>query len=141
MYKKEGLYLKFPPEVVDRPIVYKLVKDYDLIFNILKAFITPGKEGIMILEIEGSQENLSKGLKYLKEMGVEVSPLSQRIVKNEEVCIHCGSCIAVCPTGALYIDRTSFKVIYNPEKCTACEFCVVVCVTKAMEVHIESEAA
>lgn len=141
MYKKEGLYLRFPPDIVDRPIVYRLVKDYDLIFNILKAFITPGKEGIMILEIEGPQENLSKGLKYLREMGVEVRPLSQQIVKNEKKCIHCGSCIAVCPTGALYIERPTFKVIYDSEKCTACEFCVNVCVTKAMEVHIESEAA
>lgn len=141
MYKKEGLYLKFPPKVVDKPIVYRLVKDYDLIFNILKAFITPGKEGIMILEIEGSQENLSKGLKYLKEMGVEVKPLSQQIVKNEELCIHCGSCIAVCPTGALFLDRETFKVMYDPQKCTACEFCISACVTKAMEVHIESEAA
>lgn len=141
MYKREGLYLKFSPEVVDKPIVYRLAKEYDLIFNILKAFITPGKEGIMILEIEGPQENLNKGLKYLKEMGVEVRPLSQQIIKNEEVCIHCGSCIAVCPTGALFLDKKTFKVVYNVEKCTACEFCINVCITKAMEVHFESEAA
>jgi len=137
IYKK-GLYLKFPPDIVDKPIVYKLVKDYDLVFNILKATITPGKEGIMIMELEGTPEKVKNGLEYLKKMGVEVKPLEQQIIKNEEVCIHCGSCTAVCPTSALYVDRESFKILFDPQKCTACEFCVAVCITKAMEVHVES---
>jgi ferredoxin len=135
---KRGLYLKFPPDIVDKPIVYKLVKDYDLIFNILKATITPGKEGIMIMELEGTPEKVKNGLEYLKKIGVEVRPLEQQIIKNEEVCIHCGSCTAVCPTSALYVDRESFKILFDPQKCTACEFCVAVCITKAMEVHVES---
>jgi len=138
MIYKKGLYLKFPPEIVDKPIVYKLVKDFDLVFNILKATITPGKEGIMIMELEGTPEKVNKGLEYLREIGVEVSSLEQKIIKNEELCIHCGSCTAVCPTQALYVDRDSFKVIFDPQKCTACEFCVAVCITKAMEVHVES---
>ncbi len=137
MIYKKGLYLKFPPEIVDKPIVYKLVKEYDLVFNILKATITPGKEGIMIMELEGTPEKVRKGLEYLKEMKVEVRPLEQQIIKNEDICIHCGSCTAVCPTSALYVDKESFKVLFDSQKCTACEFCVAVCVTKAMEVHIE----
>jgi len=139
VYKK-GLYLKFPPDIVDKPIVYKLVKDYDLVFNILKATITPGKEGIMIMELEGTPERVKNGLEYLKKIGVEVRPLEQQIIKNEEKCIHCGSCTAVCPTEALYVDRETFKIIFDPQKCTACEFCVAVCITKAMEVHIEGSA-
>ena len=138
MIYKKGLYLKFPPDIVDKPIVYKLVKDYDLVFNILKATITPGKEGIMIMELEGTPEKVKNGLEYLKKIGVEVKPLEQQIIKNEEVCIHCGSCTAVCPTSALYVDRESFKILFDPQKCTACEFCVAVCITKAMEVHVES---
>ncbi|AEH23592.1 NIL domain-containing protein [Thermodesulfobacterium geofontis OPF15] len=138
MIYKKGLYLKFPPDIVDKPIVYKLVKDYDLIFNILKATITPGKEGIMIMELEGTPEKVKNGLEYLKKIGVEVKPLEQQIIKNEEVCIQCGSCTAVCPTSALYVDRESFKILFDPQKCTACEFCVAVCITKAMEVHVES---
>ncbi|MEZ0344801.1 MAG: NIL domain-containing protein [Caldimicrobium sp.] len=139
---KKGLYLRFPPEIVEKPIVYRLVRDYNLAFNILKATITPGKEGIMIMELIGdNRENLEKGLEFLKQMGVEVQPLGQQVLKNEEVCIHCGACTAVCPTGALSVDRSTFKVVFNPEKCTACGFCVSACVTKAMEIHIQSEAA
>ncbi|MGB9762005.1 MAG: NIL domain-containing protein [Caldimicrobium sp.] len=139
---KKGLYLRFPPEIVEKPIVYRLVKDYNLAFNILKATITPGKEGIMILELMGdNRESLEQGLEFLKQMGVEIQPLGQQVLKNEEVCIHCGACTAVCPTGALSVDRNTFKVIFDPEKCTACGFCVSACITKAMEIHIQSEAA
>ncbi|MGC8965791.1 MAG: NIL domain-containing protein [Caldimicrobium sp.] len=139
---KKGLYLRFPPEIVEKPIVYRLVKDYNLAFNILKATITPGKDGIMILELMGdNRESLEQGLEFLKQMGVEIQPLGQQVLKNEEVCIHCGACTAVCPTGALSVDRNTFKVIFDPEKCTACGFCVSACITKAMEIHIQSEAA
>jgi ferredoxin len=137
---KKGLVLRFPPEIVDQPIVYRLVKDFNLVFNILKAMITPGKEGIMILELSGDRENLEKGLKFLTDVGVDVKTIAQQVAKNEEVCIHCGACTAVCPTGALFVDRQTFQVIYDPEKCTACGFCVSACVTKAMEVFIPSEA-
>jgi ferredoxin len=137
---KKGLVLRFPPEIVDQPIVYRLVRDFNLVFNILKAMITPGKEGIMILELSGDRENLEKGLKFLTDVGVDVKTIAQQVAKNEEVCIHCGACTAVCPTGALFVDRQTFQVIYNPEKCTACGFCVSACITKAMEVFIPSEA-
>jgi ferredoxin len=137
---KKGLVLRFPPEIVDQPIVYRLAKDFNLVFNILKAMITPGKEGIMILELSGDMENLEKGLKFLTDVGVDVKTIAQQVAKNEEVCIHCGACTAVCPTGALFVDRQTFQVIYNPEKCTACGFCVSACITKAMEVFIPSEA-
>jgi ferredoxin len=137
---KKGLVLRFPPEIVDQPIVYRLVKDFNLVFNILKAMITPGKEGIMILELSGDRENLEKGLKFLTDVGVDVKTIAQQVAKNEEVCIHCGACTAVCPTGALFVDRQTFQVIYDPEKCTACGFCVSACITKAMEIFIPSEA-
>jgi len=139
VYKK-GLYLRFPPDVVDKPVVYKLVKEFDLVFNILKATITPGKEGIMILELEGTPEQLNKGLEYLKSIGIEVKSIGQQIIKNDEKCIHCGVCVAVCPTQALYLDRDTFEVKFNPERCSACEFCVSVCTTKAMEVHVNQGA-
>lgn len=136
---KKGLFLKFSPDIVEKPIVYRLVKDFNLIFNILKATITPGKEGIMILELMGENENLEKGLNFLKQEGVEIQPLGQQVFKNEDKCIHCGACTAVCPTSALFVDRKTFRVVYDPDRCTACAFCVSACITKAMEIHIHSE--
>jgi len=47
------IVLKFPHKLVDQPIVYRLVKDFDLEFNILKASVTPREEGLVVLEIWG----------------------------------------------------------------------------------------
>ncbi|MBC7330464.1 4Fe-4S binding protein [bacterium] len=132
---KARLVLRFPPLLVDQPVVYKLIKDYNLVFNILRADITPDSEGLMVLEIEGEERNFQKGLRYLEEKGVKVQPLSQDIVMREELCTHCGACVVHCPTGALHFDEER-RVIFSPEKCVACEVCVDICPFRAMEITL-----
>ena len=56
------IVLKFPHKLVDQPIVYRIVKDFNLEFNILKASVTPREEGLMVLEIKGENRNLEKAL-------------------------------------------------------------------------------
>lgn len=129
------IVLHFPRHKGDKPIVYKLVKDFNLEFNILKASITPDEEGLMVLELIGEKENFEKGIKYLEESGVKIQPLSRDIVRNEEKCTHCGVCVPICPTAALYVDEETRKVIFKNEKCIACELCVKICPPRAMEVH------
>ena len=127
--------LHFPNKLVDEPIVCKLVKDYDLEFNILKAYVTPREEGLLVLELRGEKENYDKGVTYLKKMGVRTQPLSQDIVRNEDKCTDCGVCVPICPTGALVVEPLTRKVNFYDNKCIACELCVNVCPVRAMEVH------
>ena len=68
------IVLHFPNRLVDQPIVYKLVKDYDLQFNILKAYVTPQEEGLMVLELTGKKEDFDKGIEYLQSCGVKIQP-------------------------------------------------------------------
>lgn len=126
------IVLTFPHEMVDQPIVYKLVKDFDLVFNILQAKITPKEEGLMVLELKGKKENYAEGVKYLTNLGVKIQPLSQDVTRDDDKCTHCGACVAVCPTGALYTDKSTRKVIFDSEKCIACELCVRACPPRAM---------
>ncbi len=140
MYKRI-LVLRFPAEIVDQPIVYRLVKDFDLSFNILKATILPGKEGLMIMELAGHPKNFNKGLAFLRELGVEIKTIGQEIQRNEERCIHCGFCTAVCPTGALHVNRETLEVEFDPERCSGCELCVTTCIVRAMEVRFRKELA
>ena len=128
------IVLTFPHSLLDQPIVYKLVKEYDLIFNILQAKITPKEEGIMVLELKGRKENYANGVKYLTSLGVKIQPLSQDVTRDDARCTHCGACVAICPTEALYIDKKTMKVIFDPEKCIACELCVKACPPRAMVV-------
>jgi len=128
------IVLHFPHRLVNQPIVYKLVKEFDLQFNILKAFVTPQEEGLMVLELTGRKENFDKGIEYLQSCGVRIQPLSQDVVRNENKCTDCGVCIPICPTDALVVDPQTRKVIFHNKKCIACELCVKICPTRAMEV-------
>lgn len=130
------IVLTFPHKLLDKPVVYKLVKDFDLVFNILQAKISPKEEGVLVLELTGQKENYAKGVKYLTELGVNIQPLSKDVTRDEDRCTHCGACIAVCPTEALYIDKSTMKVVFDSEKCIACELCVKACPPRAMVVKL-----
>ena len=136
----EILVLHFSTDIVDQPIIYRLVKDFDLEFNLLKATIYPGKEGIMVLELRGHPKNFKNGVKYLKDAGVRVERVASEVQRNEERCYQCGTCTAVCPTGALYVKRPEMEVVFDPDKCSACELCCPVCPARAMEVAINRKA-
>ena len=129
------IVLHFPHKLVDEPIICKLVKDYNLEFNILKAYVTPREEGLLVLELTGEDKNYEQGVGYLRKVGVKVQPLSQDVIRNEQRCTDCGVCVPVCPTGALVVDPLTRKVNFYDNKCIACELCVKVCPVRAMEVH------
>ena len=131
MYSKI-LILRFPRTEVRKPIVCYLVKDYDLIFNILNAAILPRKEGIMVLELSGTRKNFKEGVKFLKSQGVQVQNASQEVKRDTNKCTQCGACTAVCPTGALYIVRPEMAVEFDETKCSVCELCIPACPSRAM---------
>jgi L-aspartate semialdehyde sulfurtransferase ferredoxin len=132
---RHKIVLHFPHEQIDKPVVSKLVRDFDIDFNILKASITPREEGILVLEVTGEKDKYQKGLKYLESCGIRIQPLSQDIKRNDAKCTHCGACLAVCPTEALTVDRDSMEVSFDYDECAACELCIKACPPRAMEVH------
>jgi len=130
--------LNFPAKVAQKALVCQLTKKFDLLFNILSAKISNKKEGYMVLEISSSSKvSFNKGVKFLKDQGVSVSSPEHQIYKDEEICTHCGSCTAVCPTDALYIKRPEMEVIFDKQKCSVCELCLVTCPTRAMGLFSE----
>ena len=135
MVVSKRIVLHFPSRLVDQPIVYRLIKDYDLRFNILKASVIPDEEGLMVLELTGEQDNYDKGIKYLTKTGVKIQSLSQNVTRNEERCTHCGSCITICPTDAFELDPVTRRVTFDNNKCIACELCIKACPPRAMELH------
>lgn len=135
MFSKK-IVIRYPADVVEQPIAYRLVKQYDLSFNILKARVSPRREGLMVLELSGTKENFDKGILFLKGCGLKVEPLSKSVTQNLEKCVHCGACIAFCPTAALHIDNETMKINFDPERCSGCEICVAACPLKAMEIDL-----
>ena len=131
--------LRFPKDTSDKPFIYQLGKKYDIESNILKANIFPHREGMMVLELKGTKENVREGLVYLKSFGVRVERLAAGINRDEEKCFQCGACTGVCPSNALFIRREDMSVIFDPEKCTGCSLCVTICPVRAMDVCLGEE--
>ncbi len=128
------IVLTFPHSLLDKPVVYKLVKDYNLTFNILQARVTPEEEGLLVLELSGKKDNYNRGIKYLTDLGVKIQPLSKDVIRDEDKCTHCGACVVICPTGALSLNKSTMKVDFDSSKCIACELCVKACPPRAMVV-------
>ena len=129
--------LKFPKENIDQPIICKLVKEYEVEFNILKADINMQQEGLMVLELIGHKAKVEDGLRYLKSVGVQVEKVAASIRRDDEKCFQCGACTGICPSGALSISRPDMAVPFEPEKCSGCGLCVAVCPVRAMIVCLE----
>jgi ferredoxin len=128
--------IRYSADIVDQPITCQLVKKYDLDFNILKARIFPRREGVMVLELSGTKENFDAGVRFMKEKGLRVEPLSKSVTQNTDKCVHCGVCVAFCPTEALHTDPKTSKIIFDPERCNGCEFCVTACPARAMTIDL-----
>jgi ferredoxin len=129
------LILHFPKTEVQKPLVCQLAKDFGLTFTILKAEILPRKEGVMVLELFGNRKSFQDGVKFLKDHGIEINKAAKDIKRNKRKCTHCGACTAVCPTGALSIQRPEMLVVFDESKCSVCELCVTACPPRAIEVR------
>jgi len=90
-----------------------------------------------MLEIRGYEDTCGHALSFLAESGVIVTSAAQRISRDGESCMHCGMCTAMCPSGALHLDRESRLLLFDPERCTVCGLCAKVCPVKAMHVEME----
>jgi L-aspartate semialdehyde sulfurtransferase ferredoxin len=135
MIVSKRIVLHFPKRVADKPIIYRLIKDFDLEFNILKASVTQDAEGLMVMELKGEQKKYDNGVRYLLESGVKIQSLSQDVTRNDVRCTSCGACITVCPAGAFEFEAGTLKVIFNNTRCVACGLCIKSCPPRAMELH------
>lgn len=129
------IVLHFPSRIVEKPLIYNLIKNYDLSFNIMKASIIPNQEGYVVLELTGEQDKYDQGIKYITSAGVKIEALSHSVLRNEERCTHCGACITICPTRAFALDQATRKVSFDNNRCVACGLCIKACPPRAMELH------
>ncbi len=122
------LFLHFPQCETEKPIVYHLVKDYNLIINIFRAKVTPDEEGYLVLDVTGEEEDIDRGMDFVKTFDVTIDPVNKGVRWNADRCTHCGNCITHCPTHALHIDdRRTMTVAFTEEKCIECLACLKNC--------------
>lgn len=77
---KRRIKLTFPPNLIKEPVIFTMAKKFDIMPNIRRARVTE-TVGEMVLELEGSEENLNTGVKFLKDQGIVVEPAEGDIVE------------------------------------------------------------
>jgi len=72
---KKRITLVFPQDQIKEPVVFTMAKKFDITPNIRRARVTESV-GEMMLELEGDEKNLEKGIKYLESRGIKVEPVT-----------------------------------------------------------------
>ena len=123
-------WLNFSPKMVNQAVITDLIKNFDVNFNILRADIHP-KGGKMLIEITGPE--VEEGIIYIKNEGIEVSPVKRVVKKDKELCIDCGACVSLCPVKAISVEE-DWTIDVNDKECIGCKLCTFSCPTKAIKV-------
>jgi len=131
---KKKIVLHFPEESIEKPLTYHLVKDFDLVPNILRAQIDEN-EGTLVMDLQGSLEQIDKAIDFLKEQHVSVQEALKDIIVDRDQCVDCGSCTGVCRPGALTMGPNDWRLNFDNEKCVFCELCINACPVRAIKVQ------
>ncbi len=71
---KRKLKLTLSAELVTEPIIYNLGREYRLAAYIQRTSMHEDK-GLVVLDLEGSEEDLNQGVAWIMALGVEIEPL------------------------------------------------------------------
>jgi len=77
---KRVVKLTFLQQLVKEPLTFQMAKKYNIMPNIRRAKVTE-TIGELVLELEGDERDLDKGIEFLKKAGVIVEPVVGDIVE------------------------------------------------------------
>lgn len=78
---KTRVKFSFPPKLIKDPIIYLVGKNFKLVTNIRRAEVEENK-GWVILELEGEEAEIKKGLDWVAKQGVRVDPVTGDVVEG-----------------------------------------------------------
>lgn len=78
---KQRVRFTFSAELVREPIIYRLGKDFDLVTNIRRADVR-SDVGWVVLEIDGSDAEIQRGLDWVGTTGVRVDPIAGDVIEG-----------------------------------------------------------
>lgn len=69
--KTQRLELTFPEKMIKKPVIYELIREFNVIPNIRRANVDE-KFGWMVMELSGEEEDLEAAYDHLRGLGIEV---------------------------------------------------------------------
>jgi ABC-type methionine transport system ATPase subunit len=80
MAKKQVMFT-FPEKLIKEPIIFNLSRQFNVVTNIRRADITE-KKGWVVLELEGAEKDIDKGVAWVTGKGVRVDPVVGDIIEG-----------------------------------------------------------
>jgi len=77
MLIEKKVRLTIPKDQLNQPLIYKLIRYFDLETNILEAHISQ-ESGWLIMLVQGDPDWIQKGLEWVIEQGVLVEMMDER---------------------------------------------------------------
>lgn len=71
----------FPTNLITQPVIFELGRNFQLITNVRRADVREDV-GWVILELEGNDDEIQKGLDWVTSMGVRVDLVSGDVVEG-----------------------------------------------------------
>lgn len=71
----------FPPFLITEPVIYQLGRDFNIITNIRRADVRT-EMGWVVLELDGEESEIERGLTWVKGIGVRVDPVSGDVIEG-----------------------------------------------------------
>ena len=78
---RRRVHLTFPEQLITRPVIHAMGKQFEVVTNISRANVEQ-RTGWVILEIEGSEEEIDRAVEYARDLGVEVGEVNGDIVEG-----------------------------------------------------------
>jgi L-aspartate semialdehyde sulfurtransferase ferredoxin len=75
------LFVSFPEELVDRPLIYEIIKKFDVVPNIRRANVE-GHSGWLILEVNGDPSQLDAAIAYFEGLGCTVNRMEGDVLES-----------------------------------------------------------
>ena len=76
---KQRVKFTFEEELVKHPVIYELGRKFEIVTNIRRADV--GEEvGWVVLELDGEETEIKRGLEWVSSTGVRVDPLGGDVI-------------------------------------------------------------
>ena len=79
--EKKRLWLTFPRQQIQRPVIWDLGHKFAVMTNIRQASITE-EIGIVSLELEGARTEIKRAIVWLESLGVKVEPVEINVIEG-----------------------------------------------------------
>ena len=71
----QTIHLIYPSSMVNVPVIYQLIRSYDVVINIVGAQIS-GDQGWIEINISGEDPAIQDAIAWLKDQGIEALPVT-----------------------------------------------------------------